>query len=239
MDAIQESMATMMEMFQDKFNKFKNELKNAPDTVSSNSSLTMEFASFKVFVLQAFESLKKQIEILVLNVDRLDMHSRRKILLLHGIPEDKNKDTTETVLKVIQDKFKLSEFSSDHIQRCHRMGRLQDPSKQRPILIKFCDITIRNKIWFDKTVLKGSGITVSEFLTKIRHNIFVSAREKFRISKCWTRDGHVYVLGPDGSRQRINSLDAITKISQQSKVASEQPLKNIKTRPKRPCTIKK
>lgn len=239
MEAIQESMTSMMEMFQEKLNKIENEMKSAPNTTSGTSNLISEFSSFKIFVKQAFENLKQQIEVLVLNVDRLDMHSRRKILLLHGIPESKKEDPTLAVVKMIQEKFKLSDFTSSHIQRCHRMGRLQDSQKQRPILVKFCDMTLRNKIWFSKTLLKGSGVTVSEFLTKLRHNVFVSAREKFGISNCWTRDGYIYVIGSDGVRHRISTLSELTKISQEPKLASNQSQKLITTRSKRPGAVKK
>lgn len=239
MEAIQESMSSMMDMIQEKFNKFENDMKNIPETSSSNSNLILEFSSFKTFVLQAFANIKQQIEVLVQNVDRLDMHSRRKILLLHGIPENKKENTLDKVVEIMKNKLKISDFTSDHIQRCHRMGRLQDSQKQRPILIKFCDFNMRSKVWFGKTSLKGSGVTISEFLTKLRHTIFTTAREKFGISKCWTRDGFIFVLGSDGCRHRITTMSAFNKLLQKPTSVPLESLKLATVRPKRPVAHKK
>lgn len=40
----------------------------------------------------------------------------------------------------------------------------------------------------------------------------MAARFKFGISKCWTREGSVFILGADGKRHRIQSLSDLDKI---------------------------
>ncbi|KAJ0173698.1 hypothetical protein K1T71_010847 [Dendrolimus kikuchii] len=83
------------------------------------------------------------------------------------------------------------------------------------ILMKFhlTDVAIRSKIWSAKTQLKGSGVTLSEFLTKYRHDLFMRARQEFGISKCWSRDGVVFVLGQDGSRHSISRIEDLSVIN--------------------------
>lgn len=142
----------------------------------------------------------------------MEMHSRRKILLLHGVVEVKGENLVEVISNVIKTHLKLDGFNASDIKRCHRMGRPTAPHKHRPILVKFQQVVMRDKIWFAKTKLKGSGITASEFLTKSRHDVFMAAREKFGVTKCWTREGCVYVLSTDGERHRVVTMADLNKI---------------------------
>ncbi|CAH2098247.1 unnamed protein product [Euphydryas editha] len=75
----------------------------------------------------------------------------------------------------------------------------------RALVLKFRDVSLRDKVWNGKKNLKGTGITLSEFLTKDRHELFLEARRRFGITKCWTRGGTIYILGNDGTRHRINT----------------------------------
>ncbi|CAH2090039.1 unnamed protein product [Euphydryas editha] len=61
----------------------------------------------------------------------------------------------------------------------------------------------KSPVWFAKTKLKGTGFTESEFLRKSRYNVFLEAKKRFGIGKCCTRDGCIYIIAPDGSRNRI------------------------------------
>ncbi|KAL4721722.1 hypothetical protein ACJJTC_007111 [Scirpophaga incertulas] len=157
------------------------------------------FASFKVLMLDSIINLTCQLSILSQSVERLELQGRRRILLLHGIPEDKSEELSK--------------------------GRAADGGNPRPILIKFLDVSLRDKIWFAKTKLKGSGVTLSEFLTRSRHALFMAAREKLGVKQCWTKEGNVYVLGSDGSRHRILTLSDIHKVEQKPPEMSSSPIK--------------
>lgn len=78
-------------------------------------------------------------------------------------------------------------------------------------------------MWFAKTKLKGSGITLSEFLTRPRHQLFMSARDKFGVNNCWTKQGLVYVMGADGSRHRVSTLGDLNRIQQIKEKAQSTP----------------
>ncbi|CAG4930942.1 unnamed protein product [Colias eurytheme] len=100
-----------------------------------------------------------------------------------------------------------------NINRCHRIGRT-GLDKPRPILVKLSDLSIKNKLWYGKTVLKSTGITISEFLTKQRHEAFLAARKQFGINKCWTRDGLVIVLDSKGVKRQVTCMADLNAISQ-------------------------
>ncbi|XP_047538577.1 pickpocket protein 28-like [Vanessa atalanta] len=104
------------------------------------------------------------------------------------------------------------------------MPRRPLDSKPRPIVVKFTETAIRDKVWFAKTKLKGTGVTESEFLTKSRHNVFLEARKRFGINKCWTRDGLIHIIAPDGSRHRAECLSDLDSISTWRERACEECL---------------
>ncbi|KAJ8736330.1 hypothetical protein PYW08_006986 [Mythimna loreyi] len=216
MDSLRESMSELMTQFQDRMSKFEAELSSrTPSTATSNPvDIAADFASFKRFVLQALSCLQQQMEALAAEFDALEMRGRRKMLLIHGVSEASKEETSLVVSDVVRDRMKLETFSVAAIRRCHRMGKQVGTGKPRPILVKLQDIDMRDKIWSAKTKLKGSGITLSEFLTRSRHQIFMAAREKFGVTNCWTTQGQVYVLGPDGTKHRVVSRSEVNSIGE-------------------------
>ncbi|CAK1547705.1 unnamed protein product [Leptosia nina] len=142
--------------------------------------------------------------------DEQEMRNRRKFLLLHGVNENKE-ESPSTVANMIAVLLKLPEVTETSLSRCTRMG-FRKSNTLRPLLIKFHDVEVKNKIWMAKTNLKGTGITLSEFLTKTRHKLFMAAREKFGVSNCWTRGGSIFAIGEDKERRCITSLTDIDDI---------------------------
>lgn len=199
--------------------------KGSSNSAVSTSSLAAEFESFKTFIIVALQSLQRQAELLDREVDRLEMRRRRKMLLLHGVPEDQSEDTTLKITTLVADHLKLSDFSSSSIKSSYRLGRPSD-KKPRPIAIKFTDASVRDKVWFAKTKLKGSGITQSEFLTRTRHQVFLKARQRFGVVNCWTRDGIIHIIALDGQHYRaecLSDLEGIAHSTSQSSPQEESP----------------
>ncbi|KOB51930.1 Uncharacterized protein OBRU01_26871 [Operophtera brumata] len=209
--ALHSSAQQMIEDLKQRMDYFEAELRSNTNPSPTITTLAAEYASFKNFTLTALRALQEQVELAAQSIDQLEMRGRRKILLIHGVPEEQREDTASVTSKVVIDKLHISPFSITDISRCHRMGRLST-NRPRPILVKLCDVTLRDKVWFAKTQLKNSGVTLSEFLTKARHEVFMKARQQFGISNCWTREGNVYVVGPDGSRHRVNWLGDLHKL---------------------------
>lgn len=234
----------MMEMFQTRMAKFEAELQKSPSTApaASTTGLATDFSSFKIFVTHSLNALQSQIRMLSKTVDNLEMQGRRKMLMIHGVPEQDNEDLSQVVLKMATNSLKLEGFTLGDIKRCHRMGRPKTASKKpRPIIIKFQQIALRDHIWFEKSKLKNSGITISEFLTHSRHSIFMAAREKYGVNKCWTTAGNIYILGPDNSRRRIDDITAlnVAEFESQKPVTAAKSPKKVVTKSRRIVTVKK
>lgn len=151
--------------------------------------------------------MKSQLELLVHGLDRQETASRRKVLLFHGIVESNDATVEDTVVKILHDQFKMLDVSPEHLSACHRLGT--NTSKPRPVMVRFASYKVRNLVWNAKTALKNSGITVSEFLTKTRHEIFTTARKHFGIKQCWSSEGKIVIILPDNSRRRIETMSEL------------------------------
>ncbi|KAJ8735943.1 hypothetical protein PYW07_007563 [Mythimna separata] len=231
MESLKGSMSDLMAHFHKRMSKFEARLPKSPNTaVSGPADVAAEYMEFKTFILQSLSCLQSQIELLASNHDALEMRGRRKMLLIHGVAEVSKEETAQVVAEVVCGKLKLEAFSAADIRRCHRMGNQANTGKPRPILVKLLDVDVRDNIWHAKTKLKGSGITLSEFLTRSRHQVFMAARERFGITNCWTKQGQIYILGPDKSRHRVVTLRELDSVGE-PKLNANKPETAIVSRP--------
>lgn len=222
MDSIQNSIDALAATFASKLATVEDRLqKVCPEVVPSVSSIAADLKQLQAFVVSSFGNIQKQLSILTNECDNMEMRSRRKMLLFHGVPDVKDEDALEAVTGVINKHLSSLCLLPEHISRAHRMGRLS-PNRPRPILVKFSSVQMRDKTWFAKTGLKGTGVTVSEFLTKRRHSIFVAAREKLGISRCWTSGGRIVALGDDGKRHSITSLEDLERFPSVNHAQTEE-----------------
>ncbi|KAI5644032.1 hypothetical protein NE865_03943 [Phthorimaea operculella] len=203
------SMLAMREYVTTKIADFQAELKQAGrKQPNSIAALNGEFTAFKTFVCSALDALQVQVDALARGLDRIEMHSRRKMLLVHGVTEQKKEDVTAQLVSALSCKMQSTTITSACIRTCHRIGTTKADSKgkPRPILVKFTDASARERVWFGKKALKGTGITLSEFLTKPRHDAFMAARAKFGIKNCWTQNGCIHIKAADGVKRKIVSM---------------------------------
>lgn len=221
MDSLKDNMCELKELFESRMAEFQRNLQSSTiPATSPTSNIASQFGSFRSFVLGALEALQLQLGVLARKHDEFEMRSRRKILLIHGIKENvSNVNVATTVVKTLSEHLKIPDIKLESISRCQRLGRTSS-NKPRAILVKFRDLALRNKVWFAKTGLKNSGITLSEFLTKERHETFLAARQRLGVSRCWTKSGYVVVVGVDGTHNYITTMAELNSLAPAS---SENP----------------
>lgn len=209
------SLGDLEQLFSSRMHQYEEKLQRAttglnpahPDLVS----LATDFAEFKSFVWQALNKMKLQLDALNTAVDRHETFMRRKVLLLHGVPENTTEKVQTTVQGILRSHLKLSDVNvSNSIHVCHRLGKSQ--LKPRPILVRFFNMEQRQLVWDNKKLLKGTGVTVSEFLTRTRHLAFTAARKHFGINSCWTVEGRIVVVTPDKSRHKLETMDELRQL---------------------------
>ncbi|XP_063542674.1 uncharacterized protein LOC134751220 [Cydia strobilella] len=203
MESIKQSMSEMAEDFKKQMAAFQSEIDKAAPSSPTVASVSADFSTFRRFILGSLDALQKQVNFLGQQLDQQEMRSRRKMLLLHGVPESEG-DSPASAVELLNRHLE-SKLSVDDVRRCHRVGRPHN-NRLRCILMKFTDVSVRNSVWFGKKCLKGTGVTVSEFLTAPRHAVFMAARERLGIRSCWTRDGNVFVLDAAGKRCCVTTV---------------------------------
>jgi len=156
--------------------------------------LVVEFDKFKSECLAEIKEIKMQFNAISAKCDDLEAYSRRNCVVIHGVKEVKGENVVELALKIINDNIKIDNFSIEMgmIDNCHRLGG--GGKNGRPIIIKFTSFLVKNKIWTQKKQLKGTGIVMTESLTKSGAGLFKSAKDKFNSKNVWTRNGAIVVL---------------------------------------------
>ncbi|XP_063387057.1 uncharacterized protein LOC134673048 [Cydia fagiglandana] len=209
--SIKNSVNGLADFFKQHMAEFQTSLSKADPANPTVASVSSSFAAFKEFVLKALETLQKQVDVVTRQVDQIETRSRRSMLLVHGIAEAESEDTTVLVVNALQ--ATRDDLAAAHIKRSRRLGaRSGRDKKPRVVLVEFKDTAIRDDVWFNKVELKGSGVTLGEFLTKPRHAAFMEARERFGVRSCWTWNGDVFVLGKDGVKRRVNCMAEVKSL---------------------------
>ena len=126
--------------------------------------------------------------------DQMEQYSRRNCLLVHGIGEAANEDTTKLVLDTFSRNLEFPVKIED-IDRTHRLGRAHQDGTARPIIVKFARYMVRADVYRAKRKLKGTGTVITESLTRKRVTILKNAQEKYGKFKVWTQDGEIFREG--------------------------------------------
>ena len=128
-------------------------------------------------------------------LDRQEQYSRRNCLLLHGVDETDHEVTDDIIIKTIKDKMDV-EITPESIDRTHRLGKKQqNTGRPRPIIVKFSTYNTRHKIFRNKKVLKGKGVSITESLIQKRVELLKKAREEHGFKSVWTQDGKILFVG--------------------------------------------
>ena len=149
------------------------------------------------------------------DLDDFQQYSRRNCLLVHGLKEDKDESTDDLVFKLFNEKLVVA-VDISMIDRSHRLGpvRGENNPKPRPVIVNFCSYRIRRAVFTTKRKLKGSGVSVTESLTKQRMKLLNEAQKVVGEGNLWTVDGFIFVK--QGRRIiKITKIDDINILAQQ------------------------
>lgn len=137
--------------------------------------------------------------------DALEQCGRRNCLIFHGIDEVPNKGDGEStdgkIIDVINDKLAVKINPSD-IERSHRLMRKIQTTKPRPITVKFSSYNMKAEVYRQKRKFKGTGIVITESLTKIRLKLYHIVSKHAKVETAWTSDGKITAL-LSGSNRKV------------------------------------
>ena len=169
------------------------------ESVKFCSNQDDEFHKTKGSLIQRLDKLEKEKNMLetkltkaVALTDDQQQYSRRNCLLFHGVKEESSEDTDNIVTGICAEKLCL-EVDKSMIDRSHRIGPKKKDQKPRPIIVKFCSYRDRSKVFYNKKMLKCSGVTITESLTKTQMDLLNEVQRIVGQGNSWTIDGNIFV----------------------------------------------
>ena len=163
------------------------------------------------------EALENRIFTMENKLDDFEQEAMQDCLIFSGIRQTPGSDLDMTVLNLVKSTMGVSTITREHfvsIQR-FRLNSTEDsrnlarrnPDPVAPVLVKLVSKELAYKVFKTKSKLAGSGIYVSEFLTKRRKAILNSARDKFGVKNVWTDKGRIFAkLSSQSAPRRLYSL---------------------------------
>lgn len=213
---VKTTMESKLVSFESKLSEVKS-LKG-DDRAAALKSLESKFADFREGIVMEIKSIEKRIstietktESLFNSLDDLDQRSRRNCVVIHGLSESTNEDTTESVKAFLNNQLKIEvhSFAISNAERINSANRVEN--RPRPIIVRFNDHRDIIKIWKTKRTLKGSKFLITESLTPGRLNIFNRAKDLFGMKNVWTMNGQIKICidGKKFSATRMSDIDKI------------------------------
>lgn len=213
LDNIQSAQKSLEECFLKKMGELEAQIQSAGPAKDTVAKIAEEFRTFRELMFSMLGLLRKQITECSRLTDGLETRTRRKALIFTGFAETDMEDCTALVLDVLHNKLALSDIVASSIKVCHRLGTSKKgTTRSRPILVRFSSVDHKSAVWTAKAALKGSTVTVKEFLTRARQTVFGMARLHFGMPACWTQDGVINIRSPDGKRHKITSLEELNPL---------------------------
>ena len=137
-------------------------------------------------------------------------YSRRNNIKIFGIEEKKDENVNAILENVIKDRLKITDFKvADDVKAAHRVGprATQPNAKPRTIIVRLRRRMRDRVVHAKKGVLKGTGIAVTEDLTRQTSNLYSVIKDQDIVEKAWTRDGRVMILvKQSGKITQVKSL---------------------------------
>lgn len=199
-----------------KFDDLQAQITNAGSSKDTVAKVAEELRNFREIIFGILGLLRQQIRDCAKQVDNLETRNRRKALIVSGITEKEKEDCTQIVLDIFQNKLGLGDVSKSSIKLCHRLGA-QSKQHHRPILVRFTSMDFKALVWKTKSKLKGSSVSVKEFLTRARQAVFAKSRLHFGMRSVWTQNGVIVIKAPDGSNHKITTEDELDSLAKKYK----------------------
>ena len=177
-----------------------------------NENLKKENARLKKESVEIKDEIKGaniSAKIALIRTNNLEQHTRKDNIRLFGI-RDNNKhetveETTEKTVEVLN-KIGMNITNAD-ISIAHRLGSF-DSSRNRAIIAKFIKRTHKSEALQNRRKLKGTGIGLSEDLTKENYSRLRDVKSHENVESAWTKDGVVFAkLKSDVQPKRITDMD--------------------------------
>lgn len=230
------------EHFNSSISNFNIRLQRAIDTSGTTPSfkhLQDDFSAFKNDITSALDDIGKIFVNFDCRIDTLENESRKNCILIHGVGEKETEDPVSLLENVIATMGLEADIPTDVcLDDIHRLGKPlnMETTRPRPLLVTFTKFKYKNTIWSAKKKLKGSGIVITEFLTKRRQKLYADARTALGSKNVWTHNGEIHVVVGKRRSKICSSLQIQELKSTDVHEAEAAPSQRLPSQSARPHT---
>ncbi|CAH1277285.1 Hypp9540 [Branchiostoma lanceolatum] len=156
------------------------------------------------------------------SINALEQYTRRNSLRIRGIPEVDRKTGEMCIHKVVNFcRIKLGlDLQPECIDRAHRVGRKENATAQRVMLVKFVSWQDRDRVFRARSKLKGKRddqdkpLLILADLTRENMRIFsaaLSAKNRGRIKDTWVNANcRIMIILTDNTRKNIDCVEDLS-----------------------------
>ena len=153
------------------------------------------------------------------NVDRLsDQFDQMKLsnqLVLFGLKEDPYPEASESrFLGFCSTRFPGIPVTQNDIVSARRIGKQGSGLKPRPLVVEFCSSRMQQLILREKKCLQGSGVFISESLTKSRLQLLNYTKSKLGKRSTWSSGGEILTKLSDGKVITVKEASQVDTLYQ-------------------------
>ena len=178
-----------IEQMEDRYDKFRNMANVCPR------------------ILQEYDDLKHEVNILHNQIEKLEQYGRRTSLRFHNVPMTQGdlQQTDGLIVNIVNDKLGLAQpLTENDINRSHIIGPINNGKGQ--LICRFRNWKVNNSIFMKKKNLKNNkdNIFITEDLTKFRQSIIKelnTQKKAKKLNSFWTFDGRIFAKKTDDSRK--------------------------------------
>lgn len=205
-EALNTKIENMAVQFEQELRTFKNKVLNdsVSDDATSHETLLDKFNKMEERLNSRINDLKSDLKTLNTSINKkinsTIMQENLNYVIFHGIKEDTESGDYEKIACVIKTKLKV-DIKKENISHLYRLGKKIDRrnfqnkvnnNKPRPVVVRFCNLWMRDMVFNSKKNLKGTEVMLTEFLTSENLKLYKACKDKFKKS-AWTYRGYVYI----------------------------------------------
>ncbi|KAK4881344.1 hypothetical protein RN001_004663 [Aquatica leii] len=111
-------------------------------------------------------------------LDAVEQYSRVNNLRVFGVQEDKKEDLSASLTKLFKNKLGARMEEKD-IDICHFLP--SDEGKTKQVIVRFVRREVRNEVFRKKKLLRGTGISIYEDLSKTRAHLLKLTKVQLKL----------------------------------------------------------
>ena len=160
-------------------------------------------------------------------VNTLEQYSRRNNIRIFGLKESQSErhsdnNNNKNISDFLQRRLGLRNINENQIDKAHRVGRYS-PNHDRAFVVRFVKHDTARLVLQKRRALKGTGITITEDLTKTNAIRLHKLKNLGNASQAWSQNGDLFVKDKHGIVHKYNNNVPLQELNERMLNANHRP----------------